>query len=388
MLETWTQNELARLDDVGLLRNEAVVSGPLEPRFELDGTAVLSLSSNSYLGFASDPRLITAMQESVEKWGVGASASRLVGGTHQAHRQCEAALSEYVNTSDSLLFSSGYAANLGVISSLMHEGDLIFSDALNHASIIDGCRLSRAKTIVYQHRNTDDLRTKLAETQSHAGRRLIVTDALFSMDGHLAPLRTLSEIANEFGADLMVDEAHSLGVLGPQGAGACAANNVRPDILIGTLGKAFGVCGAFAAASQPVVELLRNRARSYVFSTAAPPALAETIRVSIELVRQADERRARLLQHASRLRQGLTEEGFAVPDVDGAIVPLILNTSERTMQASKLLLRDGVYARGIRPPTVPTNTARLRLVPIATHTEAEIEEALQLIISTAKKVMS
>ena len=224
MLETWTQNELARLDGAGLLRDESIVTGPLQPRFELDGMAVLSLSSNSYLGLASDPRLISALQEGAERWGVGASASRLVGGTHRAHRQCERALSEYVQAPDALLFTSGYAANLGVISSLMHEGDLIFSDALNHASIIDGCRLSRAKTIVYAHRDTDDLRTKLEQCQHHEGRRLIVTDALFSMDGHLAPLQALRELANEFRADLMVDEAHSLGVLGPQGRGACAAS--------------------------------------------------------------------------------------------------------------------------------------------------------------------
>ena len=388
MLETWTQNELARLDGAGLLRDESVVTGPLHPRFELDGMEVLSLSSNSYLGLASDPRLISALQEGAERWGVGASASRLVGGTHRAHRQCERALSEYVQAPDALLFTSGYAANLGVISSLMHEGDLIFSDALNHASIIDGCRLSRAKTIVYAHRDTDDLRTKLEQCKHHEGRRLIVTDALFSMDGHLAPLQALRELANEFRADLMVDEAHSLGVLGPKGRGACAASGVKADVLIGTLGKAFGVCGAFAAASHSIIDLMKNRARSYVFSTAPPPALAETILVSIGLVREADDRRTQLLQHASRLRTGLTEKGFAVPPIDGAIVPLILHTPERTMRASELLLREGVYARGIRPPTVPTNTARLRLVPIATHTEAEIEDALQLIITAAEKVAS
>ena len=241
---------------------------------------------------------------------------------------------------------------------------------------------------MYAHRDTDDLRTKLEQCKHHEGRRLIVTDALFSMDGHLAPLQALRELANEFRADLMVDEAHSLGVLGPKGRGACAASGVKADVLIGTLGKAFGVCGAFAAASHSIIDLMKNRARSYVFSTAPPPALAETILVSIGLVREADDRRTQLLQHASRLRTGLTEKGFAVPPIDGAIVPLILHTPERTMRASELLLREGVYARGIRPPTVPTNTARLRLVPIATHTEAEIEDALQLIITAAEKVAS
>ena len=381
VLETWSKGALARLNDRGLLRNEAVAEGPLEPSFSLDGRLVLSFSSNCYLGFASDPRLVTTMQEALQRWGVGSSASRLVGGTHVAHRQCEAELASFSRADAALLFSSGYAANLGVLSALMNDGDIIYSDALNHASIIDGCRLSKARTHVYRHRDIEHLRSLLTANAELPGRRLIVTDALFSMDGHLAPLRELRELADEFEADLMVDEAHSIGVLGPQGRGACAAVGVRPEIQIGTLGKAFGVCGAYAAASESIIHWLKNRARSYVFSTAPPPALAETIRVSLGLVMDADERRHKLLSNARRLRDGMLEAGLEVPPIDAAIVPLMLGSAERTMQASQALLERGIYARGIRPPTVPEGTARLRLVPIATHTDVEVERALEAVIS-------
>ena len=375
-MASWTERELDELEREGLLRAEASVQGCSGPYFSLDGRAVLSFSSNNYLGLADDARLVTALCEAAGRLGVGAGASRLVAGSNDEHRACELELAAFVNRPDAILFSSGYAANVGVLSSLGREGDLIYSDELNHASIIDGCRLSRATVRVFPHRDLDALRTLLLQDSHADQRRLIVTDALFSMEGHLAPLAELRALADELDAALIVDEAHSLGVLGPQGRGACAACGISPDLLIGTLGKAFGVSGSFVATDTASTQLLKNRARSYVFSTAPPPALAAAIRASLSLVRGADDRRATLKRHVDRLRAGLLALGFDLPPTDGAILPILIGDPAKTMRASARLLDDGVYARGIRPPTVAVGTSRIRLVPMSTHTDQDIDTVL------------
>jgi 8-amino-7-oxononanoate synthase len=370
------RDELAALESAGLLRKLAVVTSEQGPTIVRDGHRVLSMSSNDYLGLASHSRLRAAVAEGAKRFGVGAGASRLISGTMEAHVRAEEALAEFCESESALLFGSGYAANLGVLQGLFGEDDLIVSDALNHASIIDGCRLSRAQVRVFPHRNVDAAQQILEENRPRARRALIATDAVFSMDGDRAPVRSLRLLADEFDCALMVDEAHSLGVLGPSGRGLCAEQGIVPEILVGTLGKAFGLAGAFVAATKPTVDLLVNRARSLVFSTAPPAPIAHATVDAVDLVRSAVERRLHLLDIADELRDGLRALQLEVPDGDTPIIPVLVGDVERTMALSSALLDHGVFVRGVRPPTVPAGTSRLRVVPVATHTIDEVRRCI------------
>jgi 8-amino-7-oxononanoate synthase len=375
---------LADLEAAGLLRRPLKISGPQGPEIEVDGQRVLCLCSNNYLGLANHPRIAAAAAEALQEDGVGAAASRLITGTMDAHVEAEAAFAGFLRMPAAALFSSGYAANVGTIQALAGPGDLIFSDALNHASLIDGCRLSRAQVHVYRHRDVEHLESLLRGVRTDGRRALIITDSLFSMDGVIAPLTQIEALARSYDAGLMVDEAHALGVLGPNGRGLCAALGVRPDLVVGTLGKSFGVAGAFVAASEDAVSLLRNRARSFVYSTAPPPMVARAAIAALELVAAADEARTQILAHASRLRSGLRELGFRVPDAESQILPVLVGENDRTMQLSAKLLSRGVFVQGIRPPTVPDGTARLRLTPMATHQPAQIERAIEAFASLVR----
>jgi 8-amino-7-oxononanoate synthase len=302
-----------------------------------------------------------------------------------AHTEAEAAFATFAGTASAVLFSSGYAANLGTIQALVGVGDAVFSDALNHASLIDGCRLSRAEIHVYRHRDAGHLESLLRQHRGRARRALVLTDSLFSMDGVVAPVAELASTARAFDAGFLVDEAHALGVLGPAGRGVCAAEGIQPDILVGTLGKSFGVAGAFVAGHESVVSFIRNRARSFVYSTAPPPAVARAALAALPLVRDADDARTRLLSHASRLRTALREQGFEVPDTNSQILPVLIGENDRTMQLSAELLERGVFVQGIRPPTVPEGTARLRLTPMATHRAEHIDKAIAAFASAAQR---
>ena len=377
--QTQIREALSELEAAGLLRQPLRISGPQGPEIEIDGRPVLCFCSNNYLGLANHPALVAASQASAHGEGVGAAASRLITGTMDAHRDAEVAYADFVGAPAAALFSTGYAANLGTVQALAGPGDVLFSDALNHASLIDGCRLSRAKVYVYSHRDTDHLESLLRQHRSRSGRALILTDSLFSMDGVAAPLRDLAALAQTFDAGLLVDEAHALGVFGPSGRGLAAAQGVEPDVLVGTLGKSFGVAGAFVAASEEVVSLIRNRARSFVYSTAPPPLVARAAIAALELVRSADEARETLLSNAGKLRSELRLLGFEVPDGDSQILPVLIGENDRTMQLSAKLLERGVFVQGIRPPTVPEGTARLRLTPMATHRPEHIDRAIDAI---------
>lgn len=367
---------LAELEAAGLLRRPVRISGPQGPEVEINGAKVLCFCSNNYLGLASHPAIAAASAASPPNDGVGAAASRLVTGTMDAHLDAEAAYADFVHAPAAALFSSGYAANVGAIQALAGPGDAIFSDALNHASVIDGARLSRAEVFVYSHRDPEHLRSLLSQHRARARKALIVTDSLFSMDGVVAPLRELHALARDYDAGLMVDEAHALGVFGPNGRGLSAALGIEPDVILGTLGKSFGLAGAFVAASEEVVTLVRNRARSFVYSTAPPPMLARAAISALRLVRDADHARIRLLEHASKLRSGLAQLGFEIPEGESQIIPVLIGENRRTMQLSAKLLERGVFVQGIRPPTVPAGTARLRLTPMATHQAEQIEQVI------------
>ena len=365
---------LRQLEAAGLLRRPRRVEGAQGPEIRLDGKPVICFCSNNYLGLADDPRLLAAARR---EEGFGSGASRLITGTMDAHHEAETLLADFVAQPAAALFANGYAANLGTIQALVGPGDGVFSDSLNHASLIDGCRLSRAAVHVYNHRDLEHLESLLADHRPALRRALIVTDSLFSMDGVRAPLGGLASLAQRHRAGLLVDEAHALGVFGPQGAGLCAESGVRPDALMGTLGKSFGGAGAFVAASREVVALIRNRARSYIYSTAPPPSLARAAVAALALVRDASEARATLLGHAARLRSALEGLGYRVAPGSSHILPVVIGDNETTMQLSASLLERGVFVQGIRPPTVPVGGARLRLTPMATHQPHHIDRAIE-----------
>ena len=382
--QTQIREALSQLEAAGLLRRPLRISGPQGPEVEIDGRPVLCFCSNNYLGLASHPALAQASAASVRDDGVGAAASRLVTGTMDAHREAEVAFAHFLGAPAAALFSTGYSANVGTIQALVGPGDAVFSDALNHASLIDGCRLSRATVHVYSHRDATHLESLLREHRSRARRALIITDSLFSMDGVTAPLREIASLARSFDAGLLVDEAHALGVFGPSGRGLSAALGIEPDVVVGTLGKSFGVAGAFVAASDDVVALIRNRARGFVYSTAPPPMVARAAIAALQLVREADDARITLLRNAEELRSGLRTLGFEVPNENSQILPVLIGDNERTMQLSAKLLDRGVFVQGIRPPTVPAGTARLRLTPMATHRPEHIERAIDAFASVIR----
>ena len=383
--QTQIRDALSELEAAGLLRRPLQISGPQGPEVEIDGRRVLCFCSNNYLGLADHPSLVAAATASARGEGVGAAASRLITGTMDAHREAESAYADFVGAPAAILFSTGYAANVGTVPALAGPDDAIFSDALNHASLIDGCRLSRANVHVYSHRDVGHLESLLREHRPKSRRALVITDSVFSMDGGAAPLRELSSLARFFDAGLLVDEAHALGVFGPEGRGLAAALGVEPDVVVGTLGKSFGVAGAFVAASEDIVSLIRSRARSFVYSTAPPPMVARASIAALELVRKANDARDTLLANAAKLRAALRSLGFEIPNGDSQILPILIGENDRTMQLSAKLLARGVFVQGIRPPTVPEGTARLRLTPMATHRPEQIERAIDAFASLGRQ---
>ncbi|MGI8427197.1 MAG: 8-amino-7-oxononanoate synthase [Actinomycetota bacterium] len=372
----WAAAQLNELEANDLRRRPLVVTSPPGPETGIDGRTVLSLCSNNYLGLAGHSRVQQAAANAALEWGAGAGASRLVSGSMSIHRELESKLAGLKGCEDAMLFSSGYLANIGAISALVGPGDAVFSDRLNHASIVDGCRLSRAEVRVYEHNNLDQLADLLDSSAS--ARRLIVTDTIFSMDGDLARLTKLREIAKSNGAMLMVDEAHATGLLGPDGGGALEAAGLsgKADLVMGTLSKAIGASGGFIAGTRHVVELVRNRARTYIFDTALAPSSAGAAIEALEIMRTEPQRRSAALGHAKRLAAGLTALGYKVVSPAAAIIPLHVGESKAAVELSNELLDLGVMAPAIRPPTVAPGTARLRLTVMATHTQEHIDRAL------------
>jgi 8-amino-7-oxononanoate synthase len=369
------EDRLAEIRNRGLYRRMRCVSGPQGPRVLLDGKPVLVLCSNNYLGLADHPRVRESAAEAAMRYGASAGASRLVSGNMTIHRRLEERLAGFEGSDACLLFGSGYLANAGVVSALAREGDVVFSDALNHASIIDGCRLARAETFVYRHLDTDHLEWGLRQAEGRGS--LIVTDGVFSMDGDVAPLAEIVELAQRHDARVMVDEAHGTGVLGPGGRGAVADVGLEDeiDLIVGTLGKALGSYGAYVCCDQQMAKYLVNTARTLIFSTALPPPAVAAALAALELLREQPRRVEKLRRNGAVLRQSLDESGLPVPGGDTPIVPLIVGDAADAVRASERSLERGVFAQAIRPPTVPAGTSRLRLAVMASHTKSELRDA-------------
>lgn len=371
------QPELDRRRREHLYRHRRVLHSPQSPVMQVDGVELLSFCSNDYLGLANHPEVITALQRGASQYGAGSGSAHLVSGHSAAHHALEEELAEFTGRPRALLYSTGYMANQGVITALMGRGDTLYADRLNHASLIDGGLLSRARLKRYPHNDMATLASLMVGQTG--GESLVAVDAVFSMDGDLAPLPELAALCEQQAAWLLVDDAHGLGVLGRDGRGSLDHFGLGLDavpILMGTLGKAFGTFGAFVAGSDELIETLIQQSRSYIYTTALPPAVAEATRASLRLVRQESWRRDHLQQLIQRFREGAEQLGLALMASETAIQPLLAGTSERAMSWSRALEQAGLLVTAIRPPTVPEGSARLRVTLSASHTAEQVDRLL------------
>jgi 8-amino-7-oxononanoate synthase len=368
--------QLADKKQQGLYRSRRIIDSAQGVDIIVDGKPVLNFCSNDYLGLANHPAVVKAFQQGAERYGVGSGSAHLICGHSSAHHALEDELAEFTGRSRALLFSTGYMANLGVISALVGRADTVFEDRLNHASLLDGGLLSGAKFKRYAHADMEHLQARL---RMASGNKLIVTDGVFSMDGDVAPLPALVETANQNNAWLMVDDAHGLGVLGKQGAGLVRQFGLSQDdvpVLMGTLGKAFGTFGAFVAGSEILIETLIQQAKTYIYTTAMPPAIAEATRASLKLVITDNWRREKLNELVNHFRAGAAQLGLTLMNSTTAIQPILIGDSQQAVQLSNGLLDAGFLVSAIRPPTVPEGSARLRVTFSALHKIEQVDRLL------------
>lgn len=377
--------ELAAIDAQQLTRVRRVVESANGPHVVIDGQPLLAFCSNDYLGLAQHPELIATARGAAERWGVGSGASPLVSGHSAAHEALEHELARFVGLPRALYFYAGYSTNAGVVPALVGRGDAVFSDALNHACLIDGARLSRAHIHAYPHGDVDALERLLAA--SSARRKLVITDAVFSMDGAVAPLPQILALCERFDALLMIDDAHGFGVLGPEGRGTAAHFGLRSPRLLymATLGKAAGVHGAFVAGEPQLIEWLLQRTRSYIFATAAPALVAETLRTSLHVIERDEWRRVRLAELIGRLREGLSGLPWKLLDSTTPVQPLIVGDNRAALDLMAGLRNEGLWVPAIRPPTVPEGTARLRITLSAAHSAADVERLVGTLSKLAQE---
>ena len=369
------EKSLLDIKSSGLYRKMRYLEAPQAPYTRIEGRDVLLLSSNNYLGLCNDDRLKQAACDAAVRYGVGSGGARLLTGSYDLHRQLEQEMAALKGTEACLLFNTGYMANLGTISTVTDKGWVIFSDSLNHASIIDGCRMSGARVVVYNHCDMADLRRKVSAWRAEAA--LIVTDGIFSTDGDIAPLPDIVEIADRCGALVMVDDAHATGVIGAHGGGTADYFGLRNkiDIQMGTLSKAFASEGGYVTGRQILIDYLVNRARSFIFSTALAPATIAVSLKALDIVRSEPERRETLLANAVWLQERLRSAGFHVQDSKTPIIAVIIGDPDAAVRFSEALFAEGIYIPAIRPPTVPAGTSRLRISLMATHTREDLERA-------------
>ncbi|MEW6245018.1 MAG: glycine C-acetyltransferase [Bacillota bacterium] len=374
------REELLELSKQGLLVNIREIKSPQGAWFVADGKKVLNLCSNNYLGLANHPKLRDAAKAAIDQFGVGPGAVRTIAGTQSIHLECERRLARFKGTEATILLQSGFAANLATIPALVGEHDLIFSDELNHASIIDGCRLSRANVIRYAHNDVEDLERKLSEHQ--ARRRLVVTDGVFSMDGDIAPLPDIVDVAKKHGALVMVDDAHGEGVLGDHGRGIVHHFGLtgQVEIEVGTLSKAFGVVGGYVAGTRDLIDYLKQRARPFLFSSALTPADAGAALAAVDLLEESNELVQKLWDNARYFKQRMSEAGFDLGKSVTPITPVMLGEAPKAVAFSKKLFEYGVFAQSIGYPTVPKGKARIRVMISASHSKDDLDFGIQQFI--------
>jgi len=381
------EERLESLKKAGLYRTLKSLRGPQSATTTIDEKRVLQFSSNNYLGLADHPRLKAAAQEAIDSCGSGSGASRLICGNLELNEKLEGKIAKLKKKENALLFSTGYMANIGIISTLMGEEDVVFSDEFNHASIIDGCMMSKAQVRVYPHKDMDALEGLLEESEQFK-RRLIVTDGIFSMDGDIVSLPDLVGLAKKYECMLMVDDAHATGVLGANGGGTGEHFSLEDeiDISMGTFGKALGGFGAFVAGSHVLREFLINRARPFIFTTGLPPAVIASGIAALELLEVEPEIRAKLWENVGFFRNGIKELGFDTLNSETQIVPVLVGDASLTMQMGEMLLKEGVFIQGIRPPAVPQSSSRLRITIMATHSRGELEFTLEALGKAGKSL--
>ncbi len=379
--------QLESLKKAGLYRALKSLRGPQTATTIIDEKRVLQFSSNNYLGLADHPRLKAAAQEAINNYGSGSGASRLICGNLELNEKLEGKIAKLKKKENALLFNTGYMANIGIISTLMGEEDVIFSDEFNHASIIDGCMMSKAQTRVYPHKDMDALEDLLKESKQFK-HRLIVTDGIFSMDGDIVSLPELVSLAKQYECMLMVDDAHATGVLGANGGGTGEHFSLEDkiDISMGTFGKALGGFGAFVAGSHMLREFLINRARTFIFTTGLPPAVIASGIAALELLEVEPEIRAKLWENVGFFKNGIKELGFDTLNSETQIIPVLVGDASLTMQMGEMLLKEGVFIQGIRPPAVAQSSSRLRITIMATHARGELEFALKALEKVGKSL--
>ncbi len=383
----WIRQELQQLREAGLFTNIRTIDSPMGAWVTIDGRRMLNFCANNYLGLANDPRLREAAQEAIDEYGVGPGAVRTIAGTMSLHTRLEQRLAEFKNAEACITFQSGFTANLGAIPALVGREDVVFSDELNHASIIDGCRLSRARVVRYAHNDVDDLRRQIAAAGDYR-RAMIITDGVFSMDGDIAPLDKIADVAEEHGFLLMVDDAHGEGVLGHGGRGIVDHFGLhgRVDVEVGTLSKAFGVVGGMVSGKQDIVDWLRQRGRPFLFSSAmTPPDVAACIE-AVNILESSTELVDRLWNNARLFRQGMQQMGFDTGHSQTPIVPVMLGEAPLAQQFSRRLFEEGVFAMAIGYPTVAQGKARIRVMNSAAHSASDIEQALETFGAVGKEL--
>jgi len=387
-LTAFMKEELDRMKREGLYGNIRTLEGPQGAAVKINGKEYLNLCSNNYLGFANDLRLREKVKTMIDKYGVGPGAVRTIAGTMDIHLELERKLAAFKGVEAAIVFQSGFCANLAVIPTLTGEGDLIFSDALNHASIIDACRLSKAKLIRYEHSDMKDLRAKLAENSDSCGKKLLITDGVFSMDGDIARLPEIVELAKEFGLITAVDDAHGEGVLGKGGRGIVDHFDLhgKVDVEIGTMSKAFGVMGGMVAGSAVLVDYLRQKARTNLFSSALTVSDVAANLAAVEIMEAGDEEVRKLWENGDYLKNALKAAGFCVGKSETPITPVIIGEAQTAKAFSAALFENGVFATAIVYPTVPKMTARIRAMVSAAHTKADLEKGVAAFVKVGKEM--
>jgi glycine C-acetyltransferase len=381
-------NELDKLREQKLYQKLRILETEQKPVARFDGREVINLSSNNYLGLTTHPKLKQRALEAVERWGVGTGAVRTIAGTMALHMELEEKIAKFKHVDASVVFQSGFTANAGTVQAILTRDDVIISDELNHASIIDGCRLSRAEIKVFPHKDIEACEKILKELAGRAGRKLLITDGVFSMDGDIAPLPALVELAEKYGCIMMIDDAHSSGVLGRNGRGTVDHFNLhgRVDIQVGTLSKAIGALGGYVCATRDTIEFLYHRARPFLFSTSHPPSVAATCLAAFEVLEEEPQLVEQLWANTRFFKAGLTKLGFNTGMSETPITPIIVGDAALAHEFSRQLFQEGVFAMSLGFPTVPKGKARIRTIVTATHTEQELTRALEILSSVGRKL--